>query len=144
MLDLEPPAFIALPGPISTNNLFRNVPGKGRVVTAEYASWKKRADQCIGAHLPCPRFTLPVEITLFVGENGVGQMDSDNTAKAYIDALKRAGVIRDDSRKWLRKSEAIWVPGMAGCVARISAAKAPPRAGEIVGWVATGLRELLR
>jgi len=144
MLDLEPPAFIALPGPISTNNLFRNVPGKGRVATSQYAAWKKRADQCIGAHTPVPRFTLPVEITLFVGENGVGQMDSDNTAKAYIDALKNAGVIRDDSRKWLRRSEAVWVPGMAGCVARISVAKTAPSAAELVSRVAKGLRELLR
>ncbi|MDD7973429.1 RusA family crossover junction endodeoxyribonuclease [Roseinatronobacter alkalisoli] len=144
MLELEPPAFIALPGPISTNNLFSNVPGKGRVATKNYKKWKGLAADCIGSHAPIPRFTVPVEITLFVGEVGVGQMDSDNTAKAYIDALKNAGVIRDDSRKWLRRSEAVWVPGMAGCVAQIKAAANVPNAGEIVARIPKGLRELLR
>jgi len=143
MPQIEQPAWLALPEPISTNNLFLNVQGRGRVVSKVYADWKKRAAGYIAAHVPMPRFAMPVEITLFVGERGVGQMDSDNTAKAYIDALKAAGVIHDDSRKWVRRSEAIWVPGMAGCVAMIKAATNAPAAAEIVEHVPGGLRELL-
>ncbi|MCA2013495.1 RusA family crossover junction endodeoxyribonuclease [Cereibacter sphaeroides] len=143
MLDLEPPVSLALPGPISTNNLFRNVPGKGRVVSAEYASWRKTTRDAIHANQP-PRFTLPVTISLFVGEKGVGQMDSDNTAKAYLDALVKAKVIPDDSRKWVRGIAVHWVPGMAGAVAEIRVASRQPAASDVVAKVAKGLRELLR
>jgi Holliday junction resolvase len=143
MLDLEPPVSLALPGPISTNNLFRNVPGKGRVVSAEYAAWKATTRDAIQANRP-PRFTLPVTITLFVGEKGVGRMDSDNTAKAYVDALVKARVIPDDSRKWVRGIAVAWVPGMAGAVAEIRVARRPPVAADVIARVAKGLRELLR
>ena len=144
MLELERPSYIALPGPISTNNLFVNVPGKGRSISPEYRAWKIRAAQCLAADLHLPRYALPVDITLFVGEKDVGNMDSDNTAKAYLDALKKAKVIHDDSRKWVRSCKPVWVPGMAGCVAMIEAAKPPPLASEIVARIAKGLRELLR
>ena len=139
---------MALPRPISTNNLFRNLPRKdgrpgGRVATAEYKAWKETARNAIHANIP-PRFTLPVTITLFVGEKGVGEMDSDNTAKAYIDALVNAKVIPDDKREWVRGIAVHWVPGMAGAVAEIRVAPRAPMAAEIVGKVKTGLRELLR
>ncbi|WP_333826878.1 RusA family crossover junction endodeoxyribonuclease [Pararhodobacter sp.] len=137
-------AAITLPAPISTNNLFSNAPGRGRVVTKEYAAWRKQAAQMIAAHAPVPRFTAPVLIALFVGEKGVGNMDSDNTAKAYLDALKKAGVIHDDSRKWVRGSSVAWVPGMAGCVAHIEEAGAPPSANEIIATASKGLRDFLR
>lgn len=135
---------IILPAPISTNNLFNNAPGRGRTVTKEYKAWRANAAQMIGAHVPLPRFASPVWITLFVGEDGVGNMDADNAAKAYLDALKKAGVIRDDSRKWVRRSSVEWVPGMAGCVARIEDAGDPPIAADIVASTPRGLRDLLR
>lgn len=123
MLDLEPPALIVLPAPISTNALFRNVPGRGRVMSKEYKLWKRLAEDTLRAQVPLPRFALPVSVTFYVGERGIGQMDSDNTAKAYLDALVRAGVIHDDSRKWVRRTSAVWVPSMGGCVAKIRVAE---------------------
>lgn len=144
MLALERPAYIVMPGPISTNNLHRNIAGAGRVTTGNYRSWQKAAGECLAAQAPLPRFGLPVEVTFFVGEKGVGMMDGDNVAKAYLDALVKAKVIQDDNRKWVRSSRPVWVPGLAGCVIEIRPARPAPTPTEIMARVPLGLRELLR
>ena len=143
MLALDPPALVVLPDPISTNNLFVNVPGRGRVMSKDYTYWKRLAAQIIAAQLPLPKFALPVQITFYVGEKNTGLMDSDNTLKAYLDALKTAGIIHDDNRKWLRRAVAVWVPGMGGCVARITVAGLDPSAQEIRASVRKNLLGLL-
>lgn len=143
MLALEPTARLVMPRPISTNNLFSNVPGRGRVQTREYRAWKKEAAACLMAQRPLPRFAMPVELTIYVGENGVGMMDSDNVSKAYIDTLVQAGVIQDDSRKWVRRTAPEWVPGMAGAVIVIEAATVAPRAADIIASVPAGIRGYL-
>ena len=71
-------------------------------------------------------------------------MDSDNTLKAYLDALKTGGVIHDDSRKRFRRSGAVWVPDMAGCVAWVRVAEDAPKACDLVAKVPQGMREVLR
>ena len=144
MLNLEPTSRLVLPAPISTNALYRNVKGVGRVQTTDYQAWKRLASQTLSAQHPLPRFALPVELTFYVGEVGVGQMDSDNTLKALTDALVKAKVIPDDKRKHVRRTAAEWVPDMAGCVVVIEPAQEPARAAEIVQAVRPGLRELLR
>lgn len=143
MFALDPTAYLALPRPISTNNLFVNVPGRGRIMSKDYRAWKQRVVQVLAAQRPLPRFALPVEITFYVGERGIGQMDSDNTAKAYLDAIKVAGVIHDDSRKWVRRSGAVWVPGMGGCVAKIKVARPELHAPTIMGSIKPNLQWLL-
>lgn len=144
MLDLEATARLIMPPPISTNNLFRNVPGQGRVKTKDYSAWQATVWNTLHCQRPLPRFTVPVEITIYVGERGVGNMDSDNTAKAIIDALKSAEVIKDDSRKWVRRSSAEWVTGMRGCVVVVEPHMHPPHASDIIGSMPANLRELLR
>lgn len=143
MLNLDPPLYLALPAAISTNSLFRNVPGKGRVKTTAYNDWRSSAIKLIGVQKR-HSFTVPVKITLYVGEVGVGNMDADNAAKAPIDALKKAGIIRDDSRKWVWATECVWVPGMAGMVAEVRPAPPPPLASLIASHVPYGMREVLR
>lgn len=143
MLPFDPPAYLALPSPISTNNLFGNAPGRGRVITKEYTAWRKLASDYLRAQAPLPRFAVPVDIMLFVGERGVGNMDSDNTAKAYIDAMKKAQIIHDDSRKWVRSSQAIWTPDIAGCVAAITPADEAPRIEDVVRYLRPVGRELV-
>lgn len=143
MLPLIPPAFIVLPNPISTNGLYNNVPGRGRVKTREYKDWSKTASKILMLQRPLPLFGLPVEVTFYVGEKYIGQMDSDNTIKAYMDAIKEAGVIRDDSRKWVRRCSAVWVPRMSACVAKIKVAESDINADFLRDIIHPNLRGLL-
>lgn len=123
-------ARVLLPPPISTNSLFANVPGRGRIATQDYKAWKLQADQLLRAQTR-PRFLTPVFVSLMLGEIDVGNMDSDNAAKAAIDALKRAQIIVDDSRRWVRSSRSTWVPGFRGIVAIVAPATEPPTADEL-------------
>ena len=139
------PAFIIQPPPISTNALFRNVEKVGRVKTTAYKAWCAASDEMLTVQHPLPRFTGPVDVSFFIGEVGVGRMDSDNTAKAYLDALVRARIIRDDSRKHVRSSRAVWVPGMRACVIEIRpASDLPQLAARITARVPAGLSSILR
>lgn len=144
MLDLEPTARLILPPPISTNNLFSNVIGRGRVKTKAYSAWQLTVWDMLQCQQPLPRYTVPVEITIYVGERGVGNMDIDNTAKAIIDALNNSEVIKDDSRKWVRRSSAEWVTGMRGCVVVIEPHTHAVRAADIIGSVKPNLQGLLK
>ena len=132
-----------MPSPISTNALYRNVPGVGRVATAKYSRWKRLAAQYLSAQSPLPRFDAPVTVLIYVGEQGVGGMDADNTEKAYLDALKRAGIIVDDSRKWVRGVAAHWTPGLCGAVVVIESASGQINLDLATYGLSVNARELL-
>lgn len=109
--------MIRLPRPISTNNLFANVRGKGRVRSERYNQWKWHAVAMLAEQKPLPRHTGPVAIRFEIGEEGVSHaMDADNCLKAYLDCLTDAGVIEGDSRKHVRRIFVEWVPGREGCL----------------------------
>lgn len=143
MLPLDPPALVVLPDPISTNNLFANLPGRGRVMTKAYRDWKQLAARMLMAQRPLPTFALPVEITIYAGEKNTGPMDADNAVKACLDALVVAKVIHDDSRKWVRRCGAVWVPGMAGTVVKITVAQPDINPITVMQAVKPGLRGFL-
>jgi Holliday junction resolvase RusA-like endonuclease len=112
--------MIRLPRPISVNNLFANVRGKGRVPTAAYNAWRWQAAAELAAQKPLPRIAGPVAIRLTIGEVGVSPgFDLDNAAKALLDQLKTAGVIEDDRRKIVRRLYLEWEPGLEGCRAEV-------------------------
>lgn len=136
-------ALIALPSPISTNHLYSNVPGVGRVATKRYRAWKKVAKHYLVCQRPLPVFKHPVSIRVMVGELTVGEMDSDNTLKAYLDILKWAEVIKDDNRKWVRKAQAAWVPEMTGAVAVIDVVQNEISAARVIEQLPRNGRELL-
>lgn len=123
------PAYIALPAPISVNNLFSNVQGRGRVASNKYKSWQRSADQWLAAQSPLPVFICRVSIAYFVGTGGVGLMDAGNTEKAYTDALVRAGVIKDDNRKHVASIRVAWVDGLMGCICEIAMERDVPALG---------------
>lgn len=136
--------MIVLPTPISVNALFRNVPNVGRVITKDYKSWRKLAMQYLAAQRPLPQFCGSVRMTYYVGEKGVGMMDTDNVLKAYTDALVKAKVITDDSRKWIRRTAAVWVPEMSGCVVRIETAGLDLLASSLRDSVKPSMRDFLK
>lgn len=84
---------LALPAPISTNNLYRNVPGRGRVPTPEYKAWKEEAALRLMAQRARPMLP-PYCIVLTIPAKWRG--DLDNAAKAPLDALQSACVLRND------------------------------------------------
>ena len=111
-------AEIRLPRPISVNNLYANVAGRGRVNSGTYNAWKWQAKALISEQKPLPSFPGPVSVSLAIGEQGVGRIDTDNCGKAYLDALVDAGVITDDNRRIVRRLAVEWRPG-EGCLATV-------------------------
>jgi len=89
---------IDLPFPPSLNNLFVNVPGRGRVTSKRYASWKRVAQTEILAQrggMAVSRMGGPIDMTITLQRRG-RRMDIDNAAKAVIDVLVSMAVIDDD------------------------------------------------
>ncbi len=84
---------LTLPMPPSTNTLYRNVAGKGRVTSARYMRWKEAAateallqrQKHIGG---------PVEVSIRVKRDR--RSDIDNRVKAAVDFLVSQGFIDDD------------------------------------------------
>ena len=103
-------AVFLLPVPPSTNNLFWNVPGKGRVCTTKYNDWKREAmlmimQQRVGR--------VSGRIKILIEINNVHQRrDLDNFAKPTQDILadKRINVIDGDSGKYVRELTIRWAP----------------------------------
>jgi crossover junction endodeoxyribonuclease RusA len=87
-------AALALPMPPSANNLWANVPGKGRVRTKQYRRWREDAGWSIRA-ARVPKVAGRVAIRIHAGLPG-RKRDLDNLVKPILDALTSFGVIEDD------------------------------------------------
>ena len=98
-----------LPKPLSVNNLFFNVPDKGRVASAAYKEWRKQAGLQIMAQR-IGHIGGPVEIYIGVKE---GKGDLDGTIKCLLDSLVHNGIIDGDGPKVVRRLVVEWadVPG---------------------------------
>lgn len=91
---------IAVPVPPSTNTLFRNVAGRGRVPTGIYQRWRDSAEGRFWG-VKYTMFKVPVTITITL-PRGRGP-DVDNCAKAPIDMLVKMRVIQDDNRNYVHR-----------------------------------------
>lgn len=92
---------IALPYPPATNNLFRNAPGKGRVPTERYKTWRRVAETEIMAQRvqwPEKKLAGPVAAIITLQRKDNRKRDLDNLCKAPLDTLTRMGVLADDSQ----------------------------------------------
>lgn len=85
---------LTLPMPPSVNEMFRNVPGRGRVKTAVYLDWKGHAGWTLKEQRPTS-IKGPVLIVVSV-ERGSASADLDNRIKALFDLLVEHCVIEDD------------------------------------------------
>lgn len=83
---------IDLPRPPSVNNLFRNVPGKGRVKTSDYRSWLQQAGWLIKAQRP-GKVEGEYKLLVLIGPT---KADIGNLEKALSDLLQAHGVIEND------------------------------------------------
>ena len=92
------PVRFTLPAPPSTNTLFRNLPGKGRVKTAAYLDFIQMAIVSIRAQqVPLVSGHVVMNIGIERTKKGADTADIDNRIKALLDVLVKARVIEDDS-----------------------------------------------
>lgn len=83
----------------STNKLYANVRGIGRVKTKAYSAWIRTALKELMVQRARP-VEPPVSISLFLPETMRG--DLDGRCKAALDLLVRAEIIPDDNKKIVR------------------------------------------
>lgn len=89
---------LVLTVPPSTNALYRNKRGGGRVKTEAYRIWRAMAEQLGNAQRPGRRVGQS-DLCLYVPP---GRADRSNLIKPLEDAAKAIGVIADDSPKYIR------------------------------------------
>lgn len=121
---ISPVKTVPLLRPTSVNGMFLNVRGRGRVKTKRYMTWRRAAEWEARKAGPIRLMPGPVHIDLYVSEDGVGNMDLDNTAKAYLDLFVDLGLIEDDNKKIVRSISLRWVTGQGRAI--IQSLSQPP------------------
>jgi Holliday junction resolvase RusA-like endonuclease len=94
--------------PPSTNNLYWNVPGRGRVKTRQYDDWLHQCGLILKRQV-VGRLIGRVDILIRL-EDKHPNRDCDNTVKPICDLLKKVGAIMDDRAKFVRSVKAEWAP----------------------------------
>jgi Holliday junction resolvase RusA-like endonuclease len=108
---------ITLPMPPSTNALFFNRKG-GRTRTPEYEAWLEHAGHVLNRQSVKPvEGRVDVQIDLDDSRRG----DADNRIKPVLDFLVKRGVLKGDSKKFVRRVSAGW-EAVTGCRVSISPA----------------------
>lgn len=86
--------------PISLNNAYKNVRGRGRVKTKEYEAWHLGAAMELRGQFLSkgrPTFEGPYSLDIRVGRKQT-KADVDNLIKPIADALVKAGMTPDDRK----------------------------------------------
>lgn len=86
--------------PPSTNSLYANVRGKGRVKTARYRTWLQAAGWDLLRQRP-QAWKEPVYLTVVIGKLRAGS-DVSNRIKALEDLLVEHLVIPGDTTEWVK------------------------------------------
>ena len=85
---------LTLPAAPSLNNLYANVPGKGRVRSERYRVWFNAAGWALkSAGIRWETMRGPVAVEIVTGNQ---RIDLDNSAKALLDFLVDMGILADD------------------------------------------------
>lgn len=88
---------LRLPAPPSTNALYANVPGKGRVKTLAYRSWLNAAGWDVAQQRQEP-IKGEIAIDILCEKRQGRRPDLGNMDKAIEDLLVRHALIEDDSK----------------------------------------------
>ena len=107
-LGVPRPSVFTLPWPLSVNNLFLNVQGRGRVPTKRYEEWKREAALVLMAQRP-RKHRGPVHVSIELCPPDRRKRDLDNALKCVLDALTTNQIIEADDSTILRSLEAKWV-----------------------------------
>lgn len=111
-IQLPPPerdtSEVEVPLPPSVNNLFRTT-GYKRFKTREYREWIEATGRTF-ARLIVAR-VYPVEVWVKVTGRVNPQRDIDNFAKPLLDAVVAAGVVPDDTIKYVDRVDVWYEPG---------------------------------
>lgn len=94
---------VVLPLPPTTNNLFVNVRGRGRVPSKVYAAWRKLVAPILATVPPVYELPVVVSIEILGGKGFAVNCDIDNRVKAVLDALVASEIIPNDSRECVRR-----------------------------------------
>jgi crossover junction endodeoxyribonuclease RusA len=106
---------IELPFPVPLSACFTNAPGKGRVPTPRYKAWQTEALWSIKAqHIKPISGRVSVFICLVAPDKR--HRDAGNCDKAIGDILVKAGIIKDDSNRFIRRLTYEWADDGPPCV----------------------------
>ncbi len=112
---------IDLPMVPSVNASFCNVPGKGRVKTAQYRAWQRGALAEIQAQARGVTFRGTFRLSVTASDRDlVRDRDADNIAKAIADTLTKAGIIPADDYRHMRAISIEWSPDLSAGTCRVA------------------------
>jgi Holliday junction resolvase RusA-like endonuclease len=110
-----------LPMPPSTNNLFVNVQGVGRVKGKKYTAWISAAKQWLTTQKrPAEPITYRINMDISVPRVKRGRADISNRIKAVEDICVTSRILKDDSL--VERITAEWFDGR-DCIVRLSSAE---------------------
>lgn len=109
---------ITLPFPPPLSACFTNAKSVGRVATPRYKSWQTEALWSIKAQKAKP-VTGEVSISVGLVAPDKRARDAGNLDKAICDILVKAGIIVDDSNKYVRRLSYEWLPSGEPCTVLI-------------------------
>lgn len=108
-----PDTVLDIPVPLSVNEVRRI----NRAAIPKYNDWKEAADLTImasGQYRKAKKLDGPYEVQIILDEKQC-RRDQDNIAKVAIDYIRRIGLVRDDSPKYLRRTVIEWGEAPQGC-----------------------------
>jgi len=120
-----PAGAVLVPLPPSVNGMYVNVPGRGRVPSKAYTTWKRAAVPVL-KRMPRPEsFPVEVRYVILPGNGWRWSADVGNREKALTDAVVAAGVLPDDNTKYVGGVRGAVSPGRWPDVTRVAVWSVP-------------------
>lgn len=109
---------LKLPFPVSVNNLFINVPKRGRVRSSAYRNWALEAG--VAVHVQrVPKMLGEVSVCIALCAPDKRRRDADNAAKAVLDLLATHAIIEGDDSRFVRSIQTKWVASGDPCTVTV-------------------------